>query len=58
MESEAGRLWRQKAAQLRATAALIANPLTRDHLLREAADYEMRARQEDERAEAGKRPIK
>jgi hypothetical protein len=51
MESQAGQLWRERARRLRVAAELIKNPITRDSLLREAADYEMRAQEADERAE-------
>jgi hypothetical protein len=55
MESHAGKLWRERARRLRVTAELIKNPMTRDSLLREAADYEVRAQEADERAETAAR---
>lgn len=56
-EAPAAAVWRMRAEHNRALSEHMSNPATRDNLLRLATDYEIRARQADERAETSRRKL-
>jgi hypothetical protein len=56
-EAPAAAVWRMRAEHNRALSEHMSNQTTRDNLLRLATDYEIRARQEDERAETSRQKL-